>query len=98
MNDITVKSVAFQNELRTVQAGIVSNTVAFQNELRTVQAGIVSNTVKIMSDSDITNQRCDKLEKCVELLTEELKKMPNRQFNLQSLFQRQLVKTKKLVS
>ena len=56
INDLTVQSIASQNELRTIQEGIVSNTV------------------KIMYDSDLTKQRCEKLEKCVELLTEKLEK------------------------
>ena len=35
----------------------------------------MSNTVKIMSDSKFTKQRCEKMEKCVELLTEKVEKL-----------------------
>ena len=70
--DLSEKQVEVSNQLRDLSKNMNDLTVqniASQNELRTIQEGIVSNTVKITSDSDLSKQRVENLEKYVELPT-----------------------------
>ena len=64
-----------KNQFSTLSGNINDLTVqniASQNELRTIHEGIVS---KIMSESELTNQKCDKLEKYCELLAEKIEQI-----------------------
>ena len=64
-----------KNQFSTLSGNINDLTVqniASQNKLRTIHDGIVS---KIMSESELTNQKCDKLEKYCELLAEKIEQI-----------------------